>query len=86
MLVTGRKRVDANFSPRIGVRAFIDRERGLHAERAQSALTVILRLVICGLTSVIVIVLSTANLQFWGQCVPTSLRPVLRTVAAMSWL
>ena len=74
--------MDANFSPAIGVRVFIDRERGLHAEMAQSALTVILRLVICGLTSVIVIVLSTADLQFWGQFVPVSLRPVLRAVAA----
>ena len=49
-----------------GVRAFIDRERGLQAEMAQSALTVILRLVICGLTSVSMIVLSTTNLHFWG--------------------
>ena len=34
-----------------------------------------------GLISVILIVLSTVNLQFQGQFVPVSLRPVLRTVA-----
>ena len=49
-----------------GARAFIDRRRGLHAETAQSALTVIFKLVIGSLTSVILIVLSTINLQFQG--------------------
>ena len=63
-------------------RAFIDRGRGLHAETAQSALTVILKLVIGGLTTIILIVLSTASLQFQGQFVPISLRPFLRIVAA----
>ena len=63
-----------------GARAFIDRRRGLHAETAQSALTVIFRLVIGGLTSVILIVLGTVNLQFQGPFVPISLWPVLRIV------
>ena len=43
----------------------------------QSALTVILKLVIGGLISIILIVLSTINLQFWGRFVSIALRPVL---------
>ena len=54
----------------------------LHAETAQPALTVVLKLVICGLISVVLIVLGTVNLQFQGLFVPLSLRPVLETVAA----
>ena len=65
-----------------GARAFIGEGRGLHAETARSALTVILKLVIGGLPSVILVVLSTVNIQFGGQFVPTSLRPVLGIVAA----
>ena len=61
---------------------FIGRGRGLHAETAQSVLTVIWRLVISGLTSVILIVLSAVSLQFQGQLVLISSRPVLRIVAA----
>ena len=55
---------------------------GLHAETAQSALTVILKLVISGLIGVILIVLTTVSFQFQGPFVPISLRPVLRIVAA----
>ena len=47
-------------------RAFIDRGMGLHAETAWSALIIILKLIICGLTSIILIVLGTVNLQFPG--------------------
>ena len=47
-----------------------------------SALIVILKLVISGLTSVIVLILGTVNLQFQHQFVSSSLRPVLRIVAA----
>ena len=47
-------------------RAFLGRRRELHEERAQSALTVIFKLVIGDLTSVILIVLNTVNLQFQG--------------------
>ena len=54
----------------------------LHAETAQSALTVIFRLVFGGLTGVILLVLGTLNLQFRGPFVPVSLRPVLEIVAA----
>ena len=50
-----------------GARAFIDWGRGLHAETAQSALTIIFKLVTGGLTSFILIVLNTVNLQFQGQ-------------------
>ena len=59
-----------------GARAFIDGGQGLHAETAQSALTVVLKLVIGGLTSVLFTVLSTFSLQSQGQCVAISLRPV----------
>ena len=50
-------------------------------QEQQSALTVIFRLVISGLTSIISIVLGAVNLQFQGPFVPISLSPVLRTVA-----
>ena len=53
-------------------RAFTGRGRGLRAETARSALTVILKLVIGGLTSVILIVLSTIRLHFQGWFVPFS--------------
>ena len=55
---------------------------GLHAERAQSSLTVIFKLVTSGLTSIILIVLGTVNLQFQGSFVSISLRSILRIVAA----
>ena len=42
-------------------RASVGRGRGLRADRAQLALTVILKLVIGGLTSIILIVLSTVG-------------------------
>ena len=47
-----------------------------------SVLTVILKLVIGGLTSIILIVLGTVNLQSQGPFVPISLRPVLGIVVA----
>ena len=56
--------------------------RQLYLEIAQSVLTVIFKLVIGGLTSAILIVLGTVNLQFQGPFVPVSLRPVLGIVAA----
>ena len=49
--------------------SFYRQREGLHVETAQSALTVILKLVMGGLTSTILIVLSTVNLQFQGQSV-----------------
>ena len=52
----------------------------LHAETAQSALTVIFTLITDGLNSLVLIV--QLILQFQGQFVSTSLRPVLGTVAA----
>ena len=45
----------------LGARGFIDRERELHAETAQSALTVILKLVIGAPIKIILIVLSVAG-------------------------
>ena len=45
-------------------RAFINRRRELHAEIAQLSVTVILKLAIHGLTSIILVVLGTVNLQF----------------------
>lgn len=59
-------------------RVFIDRGMGLCAETAQLALTVIFKLIISGLISIILIVLSIVNLQFQDQFIPISLRPVLR--------
>ena len=57
-------------------RTFIGWRRGLHAETAQSALTVILKLVISDnhqwLTSDTLIVLGTVNLQFQGWLVSIS--------------
>ena len=65
-----------------GVRAFIDKGgRWLYAETAQSSLTVIFRLVISGLTSIILIVFSTINLQVQGPFVFISLWPILGIVA-----
>ena len=54
----------------------------LHAETAQSSLTVTLKFVISGLTSIILVVLGTVTLQFQGALVPISLRSALRIVAA----
>ena len=56
-------------------RAFIDGVTGLHTETTQSALTVSFKLVIHGMTSVILLFLDTINLQFQGQFV--SLFPFL---------
>ena len=64
-----------------GGKSFYRQREGLHAERAQSALTVFLKLVISGLTSVILIVLSTVTPQFQGRFVRISLRPILGIVA-----
>ena len=61
---------------------YIDRGRKLNAETTQSALTASLKWFICGLTSVILIVLSTVNLQLHRQFVLISLKPVLGIVAA----
>ena len=46
-------------------------------ETAQPALTVIFRLVVGGLTGIILIALDTVNLQLQGWFVAISLRPVL---------
>ena len=63
-------------------RSFIDRGRGLHAETAQSALRVISKLVMDGLTKVLLIVSSTVNLWIHGWFVLISLRTILGIVAA----
>lgn len=60
------------------VRAIVDRGRRLHAKTTQSALTVIFKLVISGLTSVMLVVLGTVNLLLQDQFVSISLRPVLK--------
>ena len=65
-----------------GARAFINRRRRPHAETEQSFLTVTFKLIIGGLTGIILVVLGTVNLQFQGLFVPISLRPVLKIVAA----
>lgn len=63
------------------VKGFIDRGRGC-LQKQQSALTVILKLVLSGLTSISFAVLGAVNLQFQGQSVSSSLRPILRIMAA----
>ena len=50
-------------------RAFLDRGRGLHEEKVQSALAVIFKLVISDLSSVISIALGAVCLQFRGLLV-----------------
>ena len=62
-----------------GARAFIDRVGAgeLHAETAQSSLTVIFKPVI----SIILVVLGPVHLQFQGPVVPISLGPILRILA-----
>ena len=51
-----------------GARAFIGGGRGLQAETAQSALTVILKLIVGGLINVILNALGTVSLQFQAAC------------------
>ena len=56
-------------------KSFYRQTEGTYAETVQSVLTVIFKLIICGLTSMILVVLGTVNLQFqvhlfpflWGQ-------------------
>ena len=60
---------------------FLETEGGGYMQK-QSALTVIWKLIIGGLILVILIVLSTVNLQYQSQFVSFSLRPVFRIVAA----
>ena len=63
--------------------AFTDRGRRLHTEKTWPALKVILEIShLCGLTSIILVVLGTVNLQFQGAFVPISLWSVLGIVAA----
>ena len=78
--LAGEGRADISHDKR-GIRAFIERGRVLHDETAQSALPVTFRLIPDGLTSVILVVLRTVNLQFQGCLVSISLRPLLRIVA-----
>ena len=51
-------------------------------QKQQLSLTVIFKLVISGLTSIILVVLGTVTLQFQGVLVPISLWSILRMVAA----
>ena len=51
-------------------------------QKQQSSMTVIFKLVISGLTSVILIVLGTINLQFQGPFVTISLWSILGIVGA----
>ena len=69
------------------VRAFVDRAggRGLHAERAQSSLTVIFKLVISGLTGIILVVLGTVNLQLGVHFFPFLCSQFLKLWQLMSW-
>ena len=48
----------------------------------KSSLTIVFILVISGLTSVVLVVLGTVNLQVQGLFISVSLRPILKIVAA----
>ena len=63
-------------------RAFIDGRKGLHEETAQIALAIVLKLVIGGLTSIILIILNTINIQLQNQFVFIFLKLILGIVAA----
>ena len=51
-------------------------------QKQQSVLTVIFKLVIGALTSIILVVLDMVNLQFLGRFVSISLKPTLGIMAA----
>ena len=68
--------------PQPGGKSSYRQREGLHAETVPSALRVILKLVIGGLISVVLLVLGRINLQSQGWFVPIFLKPVPRTVAA----
>ena len=77
-----------------GVRAFIDRIRvgrgsGVGAVTCRNS-TVIsnshLQLVISGLTSIILVLLGTVNLQFWGALVPISVHQFSELWQLKSWV
>ena len=65
-----------------GMRSFIDKVGEYYVQKQQPALTVIFGMVISGLTSTILVVLGTVNLQFQDPFVSISLRPVLGIAAA----
>ena len=67
-------------------RAFIGWGKGQHAETAQSALMVILKLVIGGLTSMILIVLGPVHLQSQGPFVSISWGQFSELQQFVSWL
>ena len=56
--------------PQSGGKHCYRQREGQHAETAQSALTFMLKSVTGSLTSIILIVLDTVNLQFHGQFFP----------------
>ena len=65
------------------VKAFIDKSWGEVTCRNSTVISNShLQLVTSGLTSIILVVSGTVNLQFWGALVPISLQSVLRIVAA----
>ena len=57
-------------------------EGGNHMQKQHSQLTVILKSVLRGLTSIMLIVLTMSNLRIQGWLVSISLRPVLGVMAA----
>ena len=59
---------------------------GLRAKIAVSSLTVIFKLVISGLTSVILVVLDIVNFQFQGPFVPISLQQFSNLWQLMWWI
>ena len=60
-----------------GMRSFIDKVGEYYVQKQQPALTVIFGMVISGLTSTILVVLGTVNLQFQGPFVTISSKLIL---------
>ena len=63
-------------------KSFYRLRKGVACRHSTAALTGILKVVISGLTGIILIVLSTTNLQFQDWFVSISLRLILRIVTA----
>ena len=76
LTIVGKSFLKASF------RGCTGRGWGLHAETAESVLTMILKLSYSGLISIILTILNIVNPFFQGQFVPFSLCPVLKIVSA----
>ena len=94
MLATGGGRVadicpkaDSLYHDKQGVRAFVVRVRvGGTCRNSTVISNSHLQLVISGLTSIILVLLGTVNLQFWGALVPISVHQFSELWQLKSWV